>query len=276
MRELLILGCSGSAGVPLIGCGCKVCTSSHPRNRRTRTSCLLRSEKSSILVDIGPDFRQQALREKIETTGEKSVHGLFLTHLHYDHIAGLDEIRLFNFRQKKPMPLLASQTHKEGLLSRFPYIFNKDGSPSACDKHSDTTLKKNYAPSVDPIFFPPSEKGPVPIEFCGWSLKIVRYFQGVMEVSGLIVGSVAYLPDIKDYPDWLTSALHGIETLVIGAHSFEKNPLQLNVEEAASFGRECGAKEVVITHMGHDIDYENASVPDYVSFAYDGRIIEIK
>lgn len=275
--DLLILGCSGSSGVPLIGCDCRVCKSSHPRNQRTRTSCLLRSEKGNLLVDIGPDFRFQALRESIPTHGPRSIHAVFLTHLHYDHIAGLDEIRLFNFHQKKPMPLLLSATHKEALYRRLPYIF-VDQSAAASSKNSKAPIKKNYTPSMRTTLFTPSSKAPISAEFEGFDLKLVQYYQGEMEVTGFIAGDLAYLPDIKDYPHWLQSALleEEVQTLIIGAHSFEKSPLQLSVDEAASFGVGCGAKEIILTHMSHGIDYEKAAIPEYVSLAYDGRVIPIK
>lgn len=274
--ELLILGCSGSAGVPLIGCHCTVCHQCHPQNIRTRTSCLLKSTSGNLLVDIGPDFRAQALREGIHTSGENSIDGVFLTHLHYDHIGGLDEVRLFNFAQKKPMPILCSMTHKEALQGRYPYIFN---SPPLDQEHTVGTTasprNSNIAPSVSLSTFEPSTTGPIPINFCGWRLDLLQYRQGDMEVTGFACANVAYLPDIKTYPKWLEEYLQGITTLIIGAHALSTSPVQLSVAEALDIAKRCRVQKVILTHMGHEIDIRNLTLPDFAALAYDGMNIPI-
>ena len=123
--KFLFLGTSASAGVPIIGCKCPVCTSSSPRNHRLRPAGLLQVAGRTLLIDVGPDFRQQALKYQID-----APDGLILTHTHYDHIAGIDELRVYYVRSKKPFPCLLSQESFEDLKRRYYYLFRPSGEAS--------------------------------------------------------------------------------------------------------------------------------------------------
>lgn len=260
--DLTVLGCGGSAGVPLIGCHCQVCRSSNPKNKRLRSSLLLINDQGSLLIDIGPDFRTQALQHGIETKGNKSILALMLTHLHYDHVAGLDELRIFNFKQKRAMPCILSTTHVEELKQRYSYIF----TPSA--------EKRNKTPSLELMGVDPQSS----INYCGFHMKFFRYWQGGMEVMGFRTRDFAYIPDIKDYEASLLNELEGVQRVIIAAHSYRESPVHFHVDEAVEFIKKMGVKKAYLTHMGHEIDYEDGKerLPEYIEPAYDGlRLFEV-
>ena len=240
---------------------------------RSRTSALLCAiddpTKGNLLIDIGPDFKMQALRESVTWDGPESIHALFVTHLHYDHIAGLDELRLFNLKQQRPFPLLISQTHREELMRRYSYIFD----PSTRGKQEDFA-QQNLAASIDLQTFAPQDY-PQTVRFAGWDLTLYRYWQGKMEVSGLRVGSLAYITDIKQYDPSLIEALRGVEHLVLSVQGLETTSVQFGLEEGIAFAQAVGAKNTYFTHMGHQLARDQP-LPEGLFLAYDGLRIPIR
>ncbi len=251
--ELLFLGTGASTGIPMIGCHCSVCRSSSPRNKRLRPSVLLTVGGKKILVDAGPDVRQQALHYKIE-----SIDGLFLTHAHYDHIGGLDELRAYYFvRNEEPLPcFLSPETYAE-ISRRCPYLV----TPHQPEKSFPAQFK-----------FQISDKSFGPISFAGLLFHLVSYVQVGMDVLGFRIGNLAYLSDLKEFDPRVIEDVKGVDTLIISALRPESSRSHLTFEEAVAFSRATGAKKTWLTHLSHDVDHEEESraLPPNVALAYDG------
>ncbi len=250
----LFLGTGASAGVPVIGCKCAVCTSSSPFNRRLRSSGLLKVKSKQFLIDVGPDFRQQALHYQIDR-----LDGLLLTHTHYDHIAGIDELRIFNFRMKRPMPCLLSKETLQDLLRRYYYLFepNIEGA----------TLSAQLEPHL-------LEKEFGSVSFEGVAFGVLTYLQAGMRVNGFRCGDFAYLSDIHDFDEKkVFEALQGVNKLVVSALRKNPSPVQFTVDEAIAFAGKAGVKETWLTHLSHSLDYEE-SLPEGIHWGYDGLEIE--
>lgn len=248
------LGTGASAGVPVIGCKCKVCSSTSPKNRRYRPSGVIRAHGKAIVIDMGPDFRSQALQFGVDT-----LDGMLLTHTHYDHIAGIDEARIFNVRQKKSFPCLLSRSSFEEIKQRYDYFFNEAGLSAKFD------------------FFPFDEDiGET--EFLGLPIGYCNFYQANMKVSGYRVGDFAYISDIQKYEESIFTALKGVHQLVLSALRPEASPFHLSFEEAIAFSKWVGAKETYITHLGHFSDHEEmqAMLPHGFHIAYDGLKLEFR
>lgn len=248
------LGTGASAGVPVIGCKCEVCSSTSLKNKRFRPSGLIRVEEKAILVDIGPDFWSQANK-----FGVDSIDGLILTHTHYDHIAGIDELRIFNVRQKKAMPCLLSLASYEELQKRYYYFFDPKGLSAKLDCQTFQ-----------------DEMGVA--DFLGLKIGYCNFFQSSMKVSGFRLGEFAYISDIQKYEDSIFDALQGVKTLVISALRPEKTPFHLSFDEAIQFSNRIEAKNTYITHLAHFTDHEamNALLPPNMQVAFDGLTLEFK
>ncbi len=245
-RSLLFLGTGGSLGVPVVGCACPVCTSDDPKNKRRRTSALLNVGEKSFLIDPGPDFRAQALAFGID-----ALDGVIITHAHYDHVAGIDELRIFPFYQKRPLPLLASEETLATIKQRYSYLFD--------------AKKQLFSEQVLD-----GERGSCNFE--GIDLKVTTYIQGGMKVTGLRLGNVAYISDIRTYPETIFEDLAGVETLIISALRHAPFPAHFTVEEAVAFAQRLKSKKTYFVHMAHDLDHEetNASLPEGMELTYDG------
>ncbi len=256
--SFLFLGTGASAGIPIIACHCPVCTSTtSPQNRRLRSSGLIKLGEKRFLIDSGPDFREQALRYEIER-----LDGMLLTHTHYDHIAGIDELRIYNFRMKQPMPCLLSQESLQDLQRRYYYFFekNRDGH-SASAQFNFQVIEKEFDS----------------LEFEGVRWSVLSYFQGGMKVMGLRLGDFAYITDISEYDaEAVFGALKGVKKLVVSALRHDPSPVQFNVERAIEFARKIGAEETWLTHISHNLEHEETerSLPAGVRMGYDGLEIE--
>lgn len=242
-------------GVPVIGCDCSVCTSEVPQDHRMRTSALLTIDNRNILIDCGPDFRNQALRFKIKT-----LDGLILTHSHNDHTAGVDDLKVYCVRSKKPLSCLLSAETECELQRRYYYMFRPHDAYQGMTTHLQMTTLEDSSGTVD---------------FLGLKIRYFSYLQLGMTVNGFRFGNLAYVTDIRDYNDSIFEELQGVEILVLSALRFSTSPMHLNVDEAVDFSKKVGAKHTWLIHCAHEMEYQkvNAYLPENVRLAYDGLSI---
>lgn len=254
--EFILLGTGASSGVPVVGCDCEVCRSHNPKNQRFRPSGLLRARGKTVMVDTGPDFRSQALRGEVH-----HIDGVIYTHTHYDHVGGLDDLRIFFFRQKQPIPCLLSHESLEDLKTRFNYIFRP------------RTHSKNFTVQME---FQVLEQREGEVVFCGLPTTYFSYQQGGMWVNGFRWGNLAYVSDICDYEDSIFQWLFGVKYLVVSALRHGPSHVHLTVDQAVDFSRRVGAQRTWFTHISHELDHEetNAILPPEVRMGYDGLIID--
>lgn len=249
--KLTFLGTGTAHGVPFIGCGCEVCTSKDPRNKRLRTSALLEYNDKSVLIDVSPDFRQQALNNRV-----RRIDAVLLTHTHADHLHGLDDIRIFNFLQGSSIPLYAKRKHLMEVKRRFSYVFKKS-----------------------PLWIPQVELRPVskPFELFGKTVYPFRVNHTEnQETTAYRIDDFAYVTDCKELPEKSKVALRGLEVLVINTLRYKEHSGHLNLEEAIALIGELKPKRAYLTHMSHDFDHERLcrELPEYIRPAYDGLAIE--
>ncbi len=239
-------------GVPMIGCSCEVCQSPSPYDKRLRVSALVTVDKTRLLIDCGPDFREQALRYGIDR-----LDGALITHAHHDHTASVDELRVYPIYTKEPIPCLVSRETAEELNERFGYIF----------KPKDPL--RPFIPKIS-LQFLKEERGVE--EFLGVKIGIVTYHQMGMKVNGFRFGNLAYISDIHDYPDSIFEDLVGIETLIISALRPTPSIFHFSVDQAIAFAQKVGAKTTWLTHISHELKHESVerSLPSNVHLAYDG------
>lgn len=248
----LFLGTGASAGVPLIGCKCEVCASPSPKDKRFRPSGLIRVGDKSLLIDTTPDLRSQLLQHQIDR-----VDGLLLTHTHFDHIAGIDDLRILNVWQREAIPCLLSQASLDEMKTRYAYFFDEQKSTAKFD------------------FFPlEQEQGSS--YFVGVDVRYCHFTQNGMKVTGFRVGDFAYISDVKEYDDSVFSFLKGIKTLVLSALKPEPSAFHLCFDEAKAFAKKSGAEKTWLTHLSHSRDHEgyNKLLPPEIRVAYDGLELE--
>ena len=257
--RLTFLGTGTSMGVPTLGCGCAVCTSADPRDRRLRPSALVRwkdpeadgERERVVVIDTGPDFREQALR-----AGLTRVDAVLYTHWHADHILGLDDLRPLSFtvfREGGPIPLYASETTTATLERIFEYTF----SPNA-----------TYANRAKVRLLPLAARNLVH----GVDFVRVPVMHGTMEIAGFRFGGTAYLTDVSSIPEESFALLEGLDELVLSALRHKPHPNHATVGQAVEWARRIGAKRTWLTHIAHELGHEatNKALPDGVALAYDG------
>ncbi len=242
-------------GVPAIGCSCEVCTSTLPQNRRLRSSGLLKVGGKTLLIDVGPDFREQALNYKID-----HLDGVLITHSHFDHVGGLDDLRVYYFIQKCALPCLLSQETLDDLKLRYHYMMRP--------------LEKGKSISAQ-IDFQILETDFGHREFQGVPIQYMSYFQTTTKVTGFRVGDFAYVSDIREYTDELLPSLSGLKVLVLSALRHVPTLMHFSLEEAIAFARLVGSEKTYLTHIAHDLEYNttNAQLPPDVRLSYDGMEI---
>ena len=258
--KLTFLGTGTSQGVPVIGCRCKVCCSTDCRDNRLRTSAMVEIEDCRIVIDAGPDFRQQMLR-----TGARHIDAILLTHEHKDHTGGLDDVRAFNFVDYPtaihPVDIYATHRTIEAVRRDFAYAFVEN--------------KYRGVPEMRLHKIEPSESFRVKeIEIIPINGKHSDRF----EVTGYRIGKLAYLTDFKQIDDSEIEKLQGVDTLVVNALRFAPHYSHFNVDEALELIGKVAPRRAYLTHMSHEIGLyatTNPSLPEGVSLAYDRLEIEI-
>jgi phosphoribosyl 1,2-cyclic phosphate phosphodiesterase len=252
-RRLIFLGSGTSAGVPMIGCECAVCTSSDPRNERTRPSVLLSFPRGNLLIDTAPEMRIQLLRERV-----RRVHAIAFTHYHADHLFGLDDARLFSKWLGGPVPVFCEQDTEETIRRVFSYAFR----PGAEDWPAGFVPKLNFiriAPAVE-------------FETLGQRVLPIRLDHGSFPILGFRVGSLAYCTDVSRIPESSRPLLEGLDVLVLDALRHDPHPTHFSLGEALEEIKALKPRRTFLTHLSHSFDHRptQAAIPPHVSLAYDG------
>jgi phosphoribosyl 1,2-cyclic phosphate phosphodiesterase len=252
--RVTMLGSGTSSGVPVIGCDCAVCTSDNVKNRRFRAGLKIESGDRVILIDTPTDLRQQALR-----FGIPRVDAILFTHAHADHIFGLDDVRIFNFRQRGPIPCYGSATTLDALRRTFAYVF-------------ESGERGGGKPQLD------LEEIVGPRDLCGGTVVPVPVRHGSLAVNGYRLGGFAYVTDCNHIPEESFALLSGLEVLVLGALRYHDHPTHFTIQQAIEVAGRIGAGRTYLTHLAHEVDHDNPRValPPSVAFGYDGLVFEIR
>lgn len=257
MEDLSIefLGTGTSQGVPVIACSCRVCTSADPRDQRLRTSALVRWNGAQILIDAGPDLRQQMLRAQVDR-----LDAVLLTHEHMDHVAGIDELRSFNFHQQRPMDIHANAATNQAVRRMFHYAFAEhDRYPGVPELHLHNILLEPFRAAECTI---------VPVE--------VMHHR--MPVLGFRFGPLAYITDAKTISDQELDKLMGSKVLVVNALRKKEHISHLNLTEALDLIRKVAPERAYLTHISHLLGRHSEvekELPPGVFLAHDGARIAL-
>lgn len=250
-----VLGSGTSQGVPVIGCDCPVCCSKDPRDKRTRTSIMIQTDRVTVVVDAGPDFRQQMLREGVD-----HLDAVFITHEHKDHIGGLDDVRPFIFKQQNnPMPLYVDKTALPEIKREFSYAFKEHLYPGA------PTFEVHLIDETPFVF------GDLYVE----PIKLKHY---TLTSYAFRIGKFAYVTDFNEISKKALSRLEGVEYLIVEALGRKKHYSHINLEQAVAIATRLKVKKAWFTHCSHQIgkaEDVNAELPDNMMLAYDGLSFEI-
>ncbi|MCL2132334.1 MAG: MBL fold metallo-hydrolase [Lentimicrobiaceae bacterium] len=252
--EITFLGTGTSQGVPIIGCQCAVCKSEDERDKRLRSSVLISHRGSQFIIDAGPDFRQQMLRENV-----RQLDFVLLTHSHKDHTGGLDDIRAFNYLNNKAMDVYANRQTCEALVKDFYYIFDGNDYPGI--PKMDLHIVDNEEFEVNNIQIQPIE---------------VKHYD--MSILGYRIGGFAYITDAKFISEVELNKLKNLNVLVINALRIKEHYSHFNLAESLNIVRILSPKHVYFTHISHNLALHAESkslLPDNAELAYDGLKINI-
>ncbi|SNR84776.1 phosphoribosyl 1,2-cyclic phosphate phosphodiesterase [Methylobacillus rhizosphaerae] len=252
--QLTMLGVGSSAGTPVIACQCATCLSDNPRNKRTRCSSLITLDNGkNILIDTGPDIRQQALRE-----GITHVDAVLYTHTHADHMHGIDDLRAFCQRQRQQIPLYGRPDAMEHIVSKFGYTIREAGD------YWDLPIL-----SVNPV-----EQA---FELFGTQILPVPIMHGRLAMYGYRVGKLAYLTDASEIPPSSMALLEDLDVLLLDCLRYTPHYTHFSLEQALEQAAIIGAKQTYLIHMTHEMEYETVSkmLPSSVQVGYDGLKLEI-
>jgi phosphoribosyl 1,2-cyclic phosphate phosphodiesterase len=252
--QLAMLGVGSSAGTPVIGCDCATCVSPDPRNRRTRSSAAITLPGGEvILIDTGPDLRQQALRENI-----RRVDAVLYTHSHADHMHGIDDLRAFCQLQKKQIPLYGDASVAGHVADKFAYALREPSHFWDLPVLRMHTIEK-------------------PFELFGRHIIPVPIRHGRIDILGYRIGNVAYLTDVSEIPEGSFDLLQDLDVLMLDCLRHTPHPTHINLEQSLAYAGLIKARQTYLIHMTHEIEYEtvSAQLPPAVHLAYDGLRLDV-
>jgi len=251
---ITFLGTGTSQGVPVIACNCEVCLSTDKHDKRLRSSILIEAEDKVIAIDSGPDFRYQMLRAHVQ-----HLDAIVFTHEHKDHVAGMDDIRAFNYKQNAPMDIYADERVQKALAREFPYIFDGTGYPGVPQVNMHTI-------GLDPFMIGSVKLTPIDV------------FHYRLPIKGFRINDFTYITDAKTIPDAEKEKIKGTKKLVINALQKETHISHFTLEEAIAFANDIGAETTYFTHISHRLGKHidvSKELPAGIELAYDGLKLEI-
>jgi len=255
---LTFLGTGTSMGVPTLGCECAVCTSTDPHNRRTRPSIRLQYNDHVVLIDTGPDFHAQAIRE-----GIRSVDAVLYTHGHADHVMGFDDLRPLSFRLNGDLPIYADDATAKNIERIFEYTFRKE------DRYPTSARVEIHR--IDPA---PGAG----VELFGACFRRIPVTHGRQEITGYRFGSAAYLTDMSDIPAESVPLLQDLDVLILDALRHNPHPSHSHLAKSVALVEQLKPRRAFFTHMSHELDHDatNAMLPPHIRLAYDGLQINFE
>jgi phosphoribosyl 1,2-cyclic phosphate phosphodiesterase len=260
---LTFLGTGTSMGVPTLGCDCAVCTSAispggDPRNRRTRPSIRLGYNHRTVLIDTGPDFHAQAIRENI-----RRVDAVLYTHGHFDHIMGFDDLRPLTFHGVDNLPIYVDEITASNIERIFEYTFRKE------DRYP--TSARVHIHRLDPT---PGAG----VDLFGACFQRIPVTHGREEITGYRFGRAAYLTDMSDIPEVSIPLLQNLDILILDALRLTPHPSHSHLEKSVAIVEQLKPRRAFFTHMGHDLDHAttNATLPPHIQLAYDGLQLQFE
>ncbi len=251
--EILVLGSGTSHGVPMIGCSCKVCTSTNPKNRRYRTAVFVREGDATVLIDAPPELRLQLIENGITHTD-----AVLFTHTHADHVFGLDDIRRINDMSGKAMPIYGKQKVLDDIKRVFRYAFKQ-------------TQLAGGKPKINLVPI----NGPFRVN--GLKVEPLKVYHGSFSIWAFRFGGFAYVTDVSRIPHKSEERLRDLDFLVLDAVRFKRHPTHFNLEQALEVVSRIKPKRTALTHLSHDFDHDevNKTLPSGVELAYDGMKVTI-
>ncbi|MEZ4701851.1 MAG: MBL fold metallo-hydrolase [Rhodothermales bacterium] len=257
--RVTLLGTGTSTGIPVIGCTCRVCLSGDPRDKRLRCACHVEVDGIHLLIDAGPDLRTQALH-----AGLTRIDAVLLTHHHFDHVVGLDDLRPFFFDNAASIPCYAHPDTAGVLRDMFSYIFSERTYPGVANLRMEAVVapfevKGRYDPGRSVTVTP------------------IEAFHGRLPLYGYRIGRFAYLTDTSRIPEESLALLKGLDVLVLDALRHEPHPAHFTIEQAIDVARAVGARQTYFIHMTHHILHaeEEARLPAGMALAYDGLTFDV-
>jgi len=252
--KITLLGTGTSQGVPVIACRCEVCLSSNPKDNRLRSSVMIEVDNINLVIDTGPDFRQQMLREKVE-----KVDAILFTHHHKDHVAGMDDVRAFNHKWKKDMQLYCTKATQQALKREFPYVFSEVKYPGIPKVKINIIKNKPFKIQDTTV---------TPIE--------AQHY--MMPVLGFRIKNFVYLTDVSAISELEKEKMKGADLIILDALRKKPHISHFNLEQALALLEELKPKQALLIHISHYMglnDEVNKELPSHINLAYDGQVVSL-